>query len=244
MRGMRVLPMLGLLAAVLAAVLAGAAAAWARPDPAQAEPLQRLRAAEIATCLPGEAQTWGDGRDRPALANPLRLAYRHEGAPPWFSATQVLQSLLRAAEGWAPCGIAAHVVAAVPGRPIAPGTVLVYWDDPASAGSFGLAHLAQRTLTLGAGAFALLRERNPRHPAEEVLQMVVSHEMGHFYGLMGHSRRCVDVMSYYTDAQGRSCRIRDGGSHRRLPEYRALLPTACDIARCRAANGRPAVDAR
>lgn len=220
-----------------------AAAAWARPDAARTD-VRQLRADEIAQCLPGEVQTWGDGRDRPAIANPLRLAYRHDGAPAWFTAGQVMQSLLRAAEGWSGCGVPAYVVPAVNGRPLAAGTVLVYWDDPASAGTFGLAHLSQRTLALGAGAFGLLRERNPRYPADEVLQMVVSHEMGHFFGLMGHSRRCVDVMSYYTDAQGQTCSTRDGGSHRRLPEYRAVLPTACDIARCRAANGLPPLEPR
>jgi len=234
-------PLLVRLSAGLAAAIGLSATVIARPDPARTDARQ-LRADEIASCLPGEQQTWGDGRDRAALASPLRLAYRHDGAPPWFSSTLVMQSLLRAAEAWSACGVPAFVVAAAPGRPLAAGAVLVYWDDPASAGTFGLAHLSQRTLALGAGAFQLLRERNPRYPAEEVLQMVISHEMGHFFGLMGHSRRCVDVMSYYTDAQGQTCSTRDGGSYRRLPEYRALLPTACDIARCRAANGVPAVE--
>jgi hypothetical protein len=196
-----------------------------------------LRALEEATCLPGELMTWGDGRDRAALFNPLRLSYRHEGAPPWFSATQVMQALLRAVDAWSACGVATHVRQDDGASASAQGDVLVHWNDGSSAGSFGLAHLGQRTLALGRGAFELLRQRNPAHPAYEVLQMTVSHEIGHFYGLMGHSRRCVDVMSYYTDSQGQTCRTRDGGSHRRLPEYRALLPTACDIARCRAANG-------
>jgi hypothetical protein len=31
--------------------------------------------------------------------------------------------------------------------------------------------------------------------------------------------------------------MRDGGSPRAVAEYRALLPTACDIARCKAVNG-------
>lgn len=205
----------------------------ARSDPAG------VRAQEEATCLPGEVLTWADGRDRAALFNPLRLAYRHEGAPPWFSTTQVMQALLRAADAWGACGVPARVVVDPNGHGgAAPaGMVLVHWSDGSSAGSFGLAHLGLRTLALGRGAFELLRQRNPAHPAYEVLQMTVSHEMGHFFGLMSHSRRCVDVMSYYTDAQGQTCRTRDGGSHRRLPEYRALLPTACDIARCRAANG-------
>ena len=50
------------------------------------------------------------------------------------------------------------------------------------------------------------------NPAGQILQMVLSHETGHFFGLMAHSRRCIDVMSYYTDAQGQTCSTRDGGS--------------------------------
>jgi hypothetical protein len=87
--------------------------------------------------------------------------------------------------------------------------------------------------------FGLLARRNPRHPAAETLQMAISHEMGHFFGLMAHSRRCVDVMSYYDNGKGDTCSTRDGGSYKALPEYRSLLPTACDIARCRAVNGVP-----
>mgnify|MGYP002138443102 CR=1 FL=1 len=51
---------------------------------------------------------------------------------------------------------------------------------------------------------------NPAHPAGDTLQMVVSHEMGHFFGLMAHSRRCVDVMSYYDNGQGERCFTRAG----------------------------------
>lgn len=67
--------------------------------------------------------------------------------------------------------------------------------------------------------------------------MTVSHEMGHFLGLVAHSRRCVDVMSYYDDGKGQQCSLRDPAALRAHVEYRASLPTACDIQRCRAANG-------
>jgi len=198
-----------------------------------------VRSQEIATCLPGEAATWADGRDRPASPLPIQLAYRHAGAPAWFSPLQVQARVQQAAVAWAQCGVPVVLLPGAPeGAPLPPGAVQVLWDDSGSAGSFGLANLKTRTLSLGRGAFELLRQRNPAHPAQDVLQMVISHEMGHFFGLMAHSRRCVDVMSYYTDAQGQRCSTRDGGDHRRVPEYRALLPTACDIARCKAVNGR------
>ena len=93
------------------------------------------------------------------------------------------------------------------------------------------AHLAAHRLT-----FRVLQQRNPAHPAGDTLQMVVSHEMGHFFGLMAHSRRCVDVMSYYDNGKGEQCRTRAGAMPAMRGDYRALLPTACDIARCRALN--------
>jgi hypothetical protein len=109
-------------------------------------------------------------------------------------------------------------------------------NDAASRGNFALADLGQRQLSLSPAMFRLLKERNPNYPAEQTLQMAISHEMGHFFGLMAHSRRCVDVMSYYDDGKGARCHVRDERERKSVVEYRALLPTACDIERCRAAN--------
>ena len=201
-----------------------------------------LREQEIAQCLPQEITTWGDGTDRPAGSAPLRWVYRHEGAPPWFDASMVLAAIHRAAEAWGACGTPSLVVvASMPAGARQPtaapdGVVLVQWHDANSRGNFGLANLGARTLALGPAAFKLLNTRNPAYPARDTLQMVLSHEMGHFFGLMDHSRRCVDVMSYYTNAQGERCNTRDGHFPRGGTDYRALLPTACDIARCRIAN--------
>lgn len=198
-----------------------------------------LRAQEIAECRPAEITHWGDGRDRPALASPLRLVYDPAGAPPWFAPQQVLQALLRAAEAWSGgCGVPATVLPLAPGASaerLPEGTVLVQWNDAQVRGHFGLAHVGLRRLWLGAQAFHTLRTRNPAHPAETTLQMVISHEMGHLFGLMAHSSRCVDVMSYYTNGQGERCQSRADITRWR-GDYRALLPTACDLARCRAVN--------
>ena len=122
--------------------------------------------------------------------------------------------------------------------------VVVQWDEAGSRGNFGLADVGRRTLSLGPGAFRLLAQRNPRFPAHTTLQMVVSHELGHFFGLMAHSRRCVDVMSYYDNGRGDRCRAREGNDRGWRGDYRALLPTACDIQRCRAANAAPVTAAR
>ncbi len=201
-----------------------------------------LREQEIAQCQPQEVATWGDGRDRRAAAagsGSLVLAYRHDDAPPWFSPAQVLGVVQRAAQAWSACGVAVKVQAIAPGGRVPPGAVLVLWSDGAAGGNFGLANLGTHSLALGPAAFRMLNQRNPAHPAADTLQMVVSHEMGHFFGLMAHSRRCVDVMSYYDNGRGERCFTREGSMPPTRGDYRALLPTACDIARCRALNAPP-----
>jgi hypothetical protein len=195
-----------------------------------------LREQEIAQCLPQEVAHWGDGSDRPAGVAALSLVVRHDDAPPWFSAGLVLAMVDRAAQAWAACGIGVQVQALPSGATVPDGAVLVLWSDERATGHFGLANLRTRTLALGPAAFRLLNKRNPAHPAQDTLQMVLSHEMGHFFGLMAHSRRCVDVMSYYDNGKGERCFTRDGHVPTGRTDYRALLPTACDIARCRAVN--------
>ncbi len=198
---------------------------------------QSVRAQEMASCLPGELATWADGRDRPAASGAVRLVYRHAGAPPWFDEAQVLGAVQRAALAWGACGVPAEVITETAAALNPASVAVVQWSEAQTRGNFALADLGQRRLSLSAAMFGLLATRNPRHPAYETLQMAISHEMGHFFGLMAHSRRCVDVMSYYDNGQGELCHTRDGTSYKAVVEYRALLPTACDIARCRAANG-------
>ncbi|MCV2353048.1 hypothetical protein LNV09_02610 [Paucibacter sp. B2R-40] len=201
---------------------------------------ESVREQEIAECRPGEIATWADGRDRPALSNPLLFVYWNSGAPAWFSDEKLMQVLERSSKAWAGCGIPSRVLALVGNAPLPPGAVVVQWSEAGSRGNFGLANLGQRTLALSPAMFQLLRTRNPSYPAEQTLQMVVSHEMGHFFGLMAHSRRCVDVTSYYNDGKGGSCFARDLSQLKSVVEYRSILPTACDIQRCRLANGLPA----
>jgi hypothetical protein len=201
---------------------------------------ESVRQQEIASCLPGEISTWPDGRDRPAAGGALYLVYRHAGAPTGWAEAEVLGAVQRAAAAWSACGVPGEVISDAAAA-LHPSTlVVVQWSAPGSRGNFGLANLAERSLSLGAAPFELLAKRNPRHPAQQTLQMVLAHELGHFYGLMAHSRRCIDVMSYYDDGQGGQCRTRDGGSYKAVAEYRALLPTACDLARCRIVNRQSA----
>lgn len=209
-----------------------ALATWIAMGPA-AHAAPPVREAEMASCLPGEQSTWGDGQDCTAIADTVRLVYRHAGAPPQFSEARVRQALQRAATAWSACGVPGVLVdaAAAPAD-----AVQVAWDDAGTQGNFALADLGRRRLWLSKAMFDLLAQRNPSFPSGETLQMAISHEMGHFFGLMAHSHRCIDVMSYYHDGRGHTCTTRDGSSYKSVPEYRALLPTACDIARCRAVN--------
>lgn len=198
-----------------------------------------VRDEEIAECRDGEIVTWHDGVDRRAVSPALRFYYRHDGAPPWFSRALVESLVERAAGAWSQCGIPGRLVSQDDAALNRQDTVLVQWNEAASRGNFGLADYLRHTLSLSAGAFALLHTRNPGWDASKTLQMVISHEMGHLYGLMAHSRRCVDVLSYYDDGNGNRCFTRDPAGLRAVVEYRSELPTACDIQRCRAVNGLP-----
>jgi hypothetical protein len=201
--------------------------------------LASTRAEEIAECQPGDIGTWGDGQDRKAIFSTLRFYYRHTGAPAWFSERLVAQSVARAAEAWAGCGIPIQLVNGEAFQKEPREIIVVEWSEPGSRGNFGLANLGQRSLSLSPGSFQLLNSRNPRYDSTQTLQMVISHEMGHFFGLMAHSRRCVDVLSYYHDNKGGQCVTRNPDGIKGVVEYRHSLPTACDIQRCRAANGLP-----
>ena len=194
------------------------------------------RTEEIAQCRSGEIATWADGGDRPAVASSLNFSYAHDNAPPQFAAQQVETMVARAAAAWAHCGIAVTMRPKYANLLSSGVSVTIEWSEANSRGNFGLANLGQRRLSLGPQAFDLLRRRNPKHDATQTLQMTISHEMGHFFGLMAHSRRCVDVLSYYHDGRGGKCYSRDPTQINAVVEYRHILPTACDIERCRRAN--------
>lgn len=198
---------------------------------------ESVREQEIKECRSNELATWGDGQDRPAASSALTFTYNPAAAPAWFSEALVAAMVAKAANAWAQCGVGSEVLSWGADRRPARDVIVVQWNEKDSGGNFGLANLGRRTLSLGPKAFDLLRTRNPAHDARQTLQMVISHEMGHFFGLMAHSRRCVDVLSYYHNGKGEKCYSRDPSQVRSVTEYRHVLPTACDIARCRQANG-------
>jgi hypothetical protein len=201
--------------------------------------VESIRTQEIKQCLSGELVTWGDGKDRPALNPPLRFAYNHANAPDWFQKAQVAGMIAKSANEWSQCGVSSRMVDWSSGKEQRDSVIRVQWSDKSSGGNFGLANLSMRTLSLNPKAFELLKSRNPAYDSRETLQMVLSHEMGHFFGLMAHSRRCVDVLSYYNNGKGDKCSTRDNANMGVFVEYRSVLPTACDIERCRMVNGMP-----
>jgi hypothetical protein len=200
---------------------------------------ESVRTQEIAQCLSGELVTWGDGNDRPAISSPLKFAYDHTDAPGWFTRSQVAEMIVKSTAAWSQCGVPGEMadLDSIKGRH--QDVIRIQWSDKYSGGNFGLANISQRTLSLGPKAFELLKTRNPTYDSRKTLQMVISHEMGHFYGLMAHSRRCVDVLSYYNNGKGDICYSRDPAGMVGVAEYRHILPTACDIQRCRITNGMP-----
>ena len=220
--------------ASLRAVFAGLLCCLSLSLAAQTATASAIRAAEIAQCPSGDIVTWQDGSDRPSSQARWRIDYTHTGAPAGFTENAVRGLIATALQAWSPCGIPMTLEEGL--APDAADLIHLDWDEAGSRGNFGLADLGRRRLSLGPAAFTLLRERNPAHDARQTLQMVLAHELGHFLGLMAHSRRCVDVLSYYHDGKGGQCLTREPGGIAGKGEFRASLPTACDIARCRTLN--------
>ena len=199
-----------------------------------------LRESEIAQCLPNELVTWKDGPSDTKMISPIMVyVYDHQGAPASVTEESVLSVLQNSTQAWDQCGgqntvyLKREVNDTIAGLKIA-----VQWNDDDKLGTIGLANITKKTLTLSPESFQNLKKSNPNRNLMETLQMVVSHEVGHFQGLLAHSKRCVDVLSYYTNDAGEKCTIRDNGVMPKNFEYRSLLPTACDIQRCVAANSK------
>jgi hypothetical protein len=201
--------------------------------------LETIRSQEINECRDDEIKTWGDGSDRAVASSSLKFTYNPKGSPEWFSNDQVLSMVTKASESWSQCGIATQMVPWNSKFEKQNSIVIVKWDKVDSGGNIGLANFRRRTLSLNPDVFVVLRAKNPKYDARETLQMVISHEMGHLFGVMSHSKRCIDVLSYYDNGKGEACFSRDPLWKNRMVEYRSSLPTACDINRCRKANGYP-----
>ncbi len=198
---------------------------------------ESLRAQEINDCRSGEIVTWADGIDHPVASEELLFTYDPLNAPVRFPESLVSDMVAKAALAWSGCGITGRLIP----RPEASrrsNVIQVQWNEAESRGNFGLSNLGKHTLSLSANAFDNLNTVNPSYDTRITLQMVISHEMGHHYGLMAHSRRCIDVLSYYDNGKGEKCTKRNPFDTGGVTEYRHNFPTTCDLARCRAVNGK------
>jgi len=169
-----------------------------------AENVDSIRIQEINQCLSGEIVTWGDGKDRPVKASPLIFTYDSMGAPNRFSDLLVTGMISKAVSAWSQCGVNGLFYKWGSPKAMQRDVIIIKWSEKDSSGNFGLSNLSKLTLSLGPKAFDLLNSRNPSFDARETLQLVISHEIGHFFGLMAHSRRCIDVLSYYNNGKGES----------------------------------------
>lgn len=212
-----------------------------QPKPTSRE--YALRKEEISQCLSNDIQTWGDGeKDTKMLSQKMVFVYQHLGAPKPVLEQSMLTLLRTAASSWDQCGGTNLVVLDKDYVTTTPGLkITVDWNDKETVGTIGIANITKRKLTFNPEIVQKIIQINESKNLNEsylleTLQMTASHEIGHFQGLSSHSKRCVDVLSYYS-VGGEKCTTRNGGS---MPlgfyEYRSSLPTSCDIERCRIAN--------
>ena len=197
------------------------------------------RADEIQSCLPHELQTWGDGKDSPTTHRQFVFDYRHSSQT-YFTQEEVSERINKALGIWQQCGLSLALAStSQQPTPSKAQQIVIDWDSKAAAIGIAVADLGRNRLSLNPKVFDLLLQRRDRTVALETLQMTLSHEIGHFFGMRAHSKRCIDVMSYYTDNQGNRCIIRNQAEFGKVLEYRSSLPTACDIERCRRLQGLP-----
>ena len=176
------------------------------------------------------------------LSPKMVFAYEHQGAPAVVSEDSMLALLRESAASWDPCGGSNKVVSAREFNPSMGGMkITVQWSDKETPGAIGVANITNKVLSFSPQFAQRIVQINsaknlPIQYLIDTLQMTASHEIGHFQGLSAHSKRCVDVLSYYS-VGGQNCTVRDSSIvPTKFYEYRSTLPTACDINRCLMAN--------
>ncbi|WP_121242371.1 hypothetical protein [Sulfurisoma sediminicola] len=224
------------------------AAAAVTPDPAHRQreaEAQRLRATEVAECPDGEMATQTAHGNVPvnALAvagrfNSLRFAYNPALAPESVPEARLAGIISAAAQAWSACGIRGEFVGTTQDMSGAANTFVVQWYNSEGVPIAG--YRKGTTIYLNAGHYQTMRAHSEVY-AQDVMQRLISHEMGHAFGLVEHSARCVDVMA--TEDSFDKC-DRDPAAPRTIRDTDKLFfvkqqafPTACDIKRCRLING-------
>jgi Caspase domain len=210
---------------------------------------ERSRDNEISQCKAEELYSWGDGEDYSVDKDLNIFVYDHSEAPIWFEERFVLSLISKVVSEWSKCGVITQPkVLSIKNYQISEknkNLIIIKWarNLKSSDGeeAWSISNLSLSTLYISIDSFVKLKNNNSSYDSTYTLQMTISHELGHFHGLMDHSRRCIDVMSYYSDGKGGQCYARDPNIVKLFPEYRSSLPTACDIQRCQLVNSRPSV---
>lgn len=217
-----------------------AAGSNANPDEARA---QQRRQQEIAECPEGEMATTtahGPGYSGPVRQRPpvIGFLYNPVLAPEGLPEAMLSDMIRKAANAWSACGIRGEFRGATQDVDGTANTVVFQWYNSDGVPTAGYQKGA--TIYLNHGHFSSLRSVSDRY-AMDMLQTLISHEMGHAFGLREHSARCLDVMATWDSfdkcerlpAANRS--FEAGGRRFSVPMH--TLPTACDIQRCRLENG-------
>lgn len=228
-------------AAASAASMATADTRGARQDDLQA---QQRRLQEIASCPEGEIATMtAHGPATPAaFARPGTIGFMYNPtlAPEGLPEPVLSEMIRKAASAWSACGIQGVFGGTTQEVDGTGSTVVFQWYNSDGVPTAGYQKGA--TIYLNHGHFSALRSHSEKY-AMDILQTLISHEMGHVFGLREHSARCLDVMATW-DAFDKCERapaanriIEDKGRRFSMPSH--AFPTACDIRRCRMANGVP-----
>jgi hypothetical protein len=202
------------------------------------------RQRQIAECHEGDMATTvahGTQASFPVGYATLRFFYNPMLAPEAADEARMAALIANAAGAWSACGIRGEYAGATQEQDAAGGALVFQWYN--SDGVPVAGYRKGSTIYLNIAAFQKWHAASAKF-AQEALQQVISHEMGHAFGVVEHSARCLDVMATYDSFDGCETRpaanrvLEDGG---RVFEFKGhLFPTACDIQRCRKVNAMPA----
>jgi hypothetical protein len=206
---------------------------------------QRLRAKEVAECPDEDMATQTAHGNVPANAlavggrfASLRFAYNPALAPESVPEGRLGGMISAAAQAWSACGIRGEFVGGTQDLAGAANTFVVQWYSSEGVPIAG--YRKGTTIYLNAGHFEAMRAHS-EVLALDVMQRLISHEMGHAFGLVEHSARCIDVMA--TEDSFDKC-DREPAAPRPVRDKDRIyavkgeaFPTACDIKRCRQVNG-------